>query len=149
MLKLSDWLFLLCLAAGVTILSNYVGYKVPVIESIPGVLILSGIALSGYLLSKIIPWNLPFIMYVSLMGLLLASPWSPVSAPVIQYTSKVAFLAPASAVGILAGIGMGKDFKEFRRQGWKMVVVGILVITGTYVGSVVIAHFVLKMTGAV
>lgn len=149
MLKLSDWLFLLCLAAGMTILSNYVGYKVPVIESIPGVLILSGIALTGYLLSKIIPLNLPFIMYVSLMGLFLASPWSPVSEPVIRYTSKIAFLAPAATVGILAGIGMGKDFKEFKRQGWKMVVIGILVITGTYIGSVVVAHFVLKYTGAI
>lgn len=149
MLKLSDWLFLLLLSAGVTVLSNYVGYDVPVLESIPGVLILSGIALTGFVLSKIVPLRLPFIMYVSLLGLLLASPWSPVSNWVVLYTSKVSFLAPAAPVGILAGIGMGKDFKEFKRQGWKMVIVGILVITGTYIGSVVIAHLVLKATGAV
>jgi NhaP-type Na+/H+ or K+/H+ antiporter len=140
---------LLFLSAGLTVWSNYVGYKVPALESIPGVLILSGIGLAGYLLSKIIPFRLPFIMYVSLMGLLLASPWSPVSSLVVHYTSKVNFLAPAAAVGILSGIGMGKDFKEFRRQGWKMVVIGVLVVTGTYIGSVIVAHAVLKMTGAV
>jgi NhaP-type Na+/H+ or K+/H+ antiporter len=149
MLKLSDWLFLLLLSAGLTVWSNYIGYHVAPLESIPGVLILSGIGLAGYLLSKIIPLRLPFIMYVSLMGLLLASPWSPVGSWVVEYTSKVNFLAPAAAVGILSGIGMGKDFKEFKRQGWKMIVIGVLVITGTYIGSVVVAHVVLKMTGAI
>ena len=66
---------------------------------------------------------------------------SPVSEQV-HYTSKVSFLPPAASVGILAGIGMGKDFKEFKRQSWKMIVVGLLVLTGTFTSSAVIAHFV-------
>lgn len=56
---------------------NFVGYKVSISESIPGMLILFAIALVGTLLTYIIPIkNCPAIIYISIIGVLIACPIS-------------------------------------------------------------------------
>lgn len=93
--------------------------------------------------------KLPSMMYVSLLGLLLACPVSPVKDIVVGTTSSVAFLAPATALGAFAGISLGKDLKDFAKMGWKLVLITLFVITGTFIFSALVADVVLKMTGAI
>ena len=52
-------------------------------------------------------------------------------------------------VGAYAGISISDQIRSFLKQGWKMILVGIFVMTGTFVGSALIAHVVLKITGAI
>jgi len=148
-MRAREWTFLLLIVSIIIIISNYIGYEVSIIESIPGVIILALITLGGYFLSKIIPVNLPMILYVSLLGLIVACPISPVSNVVIEEVGKISFMAPVTAVGAFAGIAMGKDLKAFKEQGWKLILVGLIVFTGTFVGSAVIAHIVLKLTNVI
>lgn len=142
---------LLCLVAVIMILTNIVGYQMPLTDSIAGILVLCAIALFGLTVSKFMNRfiKLPSMMYVSLTGLLLACPISPVKDMIIQVTSQVAFMAPATALGAFAGISLGKDLKNFAKMGWKMVVITLLVMTGTFVGSAFVADLVLRITGAV
>ena len=123
----------------------------PVGDSIIGVLLLSAISLVGLTISNFMSRfvKLPSMMYVSLLGLLLACPVSPVKDIVIETTTPVAFLAPATALGAFAGISLGKDLKEFAKMGWKLVVITLFVITGTFIFSALVADVVLKMTGAI
>ena len=123
----------------------------PVRDSIIGVLLLSAISLVGLTISNFMSRfvKLPSMMYVSLLGLLLACPVSPVKDIVIETTTPVAFLAPATALGAFAGISLGKDLKEFAKMGWKLVVITLFVITGTFIFSALVADVVLKMTGAI
>lgn len=79
--------------------------------------------------------KLPSMMYVSLLGLLLACPVSPVKDIVVGTTTPVAFLAPATALGAFAGISLGKDLKDFAKMGWKLVLITLFVITGTFIFS--------------
>lgn len=148
-MKAREWIFLLVIVSVIIIISNYIGYEVSIIDSIPGVVILALITLGGYFLSKIIPVNLPMILYVSLLGLIIASPISPVSDVVISQVDKISFMAPVTAVGAFAGIAMGKDLKAFKEQGWKLILVGMVVFTGTFLGSAIIAHIVLKLTNVI
>ncbi|MFD1363315.1 hypothetical protein [Lentibacillus salinarum] len=148
-MRVSDWVFLLLVVSFLTIVSNVIGYDVSMVESIPGALILSGVAFLGFVLGKIIPLKLPMILYVSLIGLIIASPISPISDFVIEQAGKINFMAPVTAVGAFAGIAMGKDLKTFKEQSWKMVIVGLVVFTGTFVGSAAIAHIVLNLTGVI
>ncbi|HIT03733.1 MAG TPA: DUF340 domain-containing protein, partial [Candidatus Caccocola faecipullorum] len=39
----------------------------------------------------------------------------------------------------------GKDIDALKSQGWKIVVVGLFVFVGTFIGSAVIAEVVLRM----
>ena len=135
----------------IIILTNIIGYKMPVKDSIIGVLLLSAISLIGLTISKFMSRfvKLPSMMYVSLLGLLLACPVSPVKDIVVGTTTPVAFLAPATALGAFAGISLGKDLKDFAKMGWKLVLITLFVITGTFIFSALVADIVLKMTGAI
>ena len=142
---------LLLMVSVVIILTNVIGYKMPVGDSIIGVLLLSAISLAGLTISNFMSRfvKLPSMMYVSLLGLLLACPVSPVKDIVIETTTPVAFLAPATALGAFAGISLGKDLKDFAKMGWKLVLITLFVITGTFIFSALVADVVLKMTGAI
>lgn len=142
---------LLLMVSVIIILTNVIGYKMPVKDSIIGVLLLSAISLIGLTISKFMSRfvKLPSMMYVSLLGLLLACPVSPVKYIVVETTTPVAFLAPATALGAFAGISLGKDLKDFTKMGWKLVLITLFVITGTFIFSALVADIVLKMTGAI
>lgn len=142
---------LLLIVSVIIILTNVIGYKMPVKDSIIGVLLLSAISLIGLTISKFMSRfvKLPSMMYVSLLGLLLACPVSPVKDIVVGTTTPVAFLAPATALGAFAGISLGKDLKDFAKMGWKLVLITLFVITGTFIFSALVADIVLKMTGAI
>ena len=148
-MKLKEWVVILVFVAIAIITSNLVGYDVAVFDSLIGVLILCGIALIAVLLSKVIPLKLPVILFCSLLGLLFASPISPVGDIVMESTSKIEFKAPLTIVGALAGISIGASFHQFRKQGWKMIVIALVVITSTYIGSLLISQIVLKLTNAI
>ena len=142
---------LLLMVSVIIILTNVIGYKMPVKDSIIGVLLLSAISLIGLTISKFMSRfvKLPSMMYVSPLGLLLACPVSPVKDIVVETTTPVAFLAPATALGAFAGISLGKDLKDFTKMGWKLVLITLFVITGTFIFSALVADIVLKMTGAI
>ena len=142
---------LLLMVSVIIILTNVIGYKMPVKDSIIGVLLLSAISLIGLTISKFMSRfvKLPSMMYVSLLGLLLACPVSPVKDIVLGTTTPVAFLAPATALGVFAGISLGNDLKDFAKMGWKLVLITLFVITGTFIFSALVADIVLKMTGAI
>lgn len=142
---------LLLMVSVVIILTNVIGYKMPVGDSIIGVLLLSAISLVGLTISNFMSRfvKLPSMIYVSLLGLLLACPVSPVKDIIVETTTPVAFLAPATALGAFAGISLGKDLKEFAKMGWKLVLITLFVITGTFIFSALVADIVLKMTGAI
>lgn len=142
---------LLLMVSVVIILTNVIGYKMPVGDSIIGVLLLSAISLVGLTISNFMSRfvKLPSMIYVSLLGLLLACPVSPVKDIIVETTTPVAFLAPATALGVFAGISLGKDLKEFAKIGWKLVLITLFVITGTFIFSALVADVVLKITGAI
>ena len=123
----------------------------PVGDSIIGVLLLSAISLVGLTIGNFMSRfvKLPSMIYVSLLGLLLACPVSPVKDIIVETTTPVAFLAPATALGAFAGISLGKDLKEFAKMGWKLVLITLFVITGTFIFSALVADVVLKITGAI
>ena len=142
---------LLLMVSVIVILTNIIGYKMPVRDSIIGVLLLSAISLVGLTISNFMSRfvKLPSMIYVSLLGLLLACPVSPVKDIIVETTTPVAFLAPATALGVFAGISLGKDLKEFAKMGWKLVLITLFVITGTFIFSALVADVVLKITGVI
>lgn len=144
-INMRDWtISLLFTSVITTLVANLIGNHMSIAESIPGVMILSAIAFIGIFLGKLIPLRIPAIVYVILTGLLVASPISPISQPIIDYTAKISFMAPITIVGTLAGIGL--NFKSFISQSWKMVIVAILVFTGTFLIQAIFAQVFLNLT---
>ncbi len=148
-MRIRDWLFTLGVTGAGMLLANKIGFNASVTESLPGVLVLCVIALCAAGLKAIIPLKLPTVAYCSILGLLAACPISPISKFVIDAAGKINFTAPLTMVGAYAGMSISNQLKAFIKSGWRYIIIALLVMTGTFLGSLLIAQLVLKLTGAI
>lgn len=148
-MRFREWILTLCIAGAGMMFANYIGFDVAFSESLPGVAALLGISLIAVCIARVLPIKLPTVAYCSLVGLLLACPFSPVSAPLIEAAGKINFTAPLTMVGAYAGISISGQLKIFAKQGWKMIVIALFVMTGTFLGSLLIAQGVLTLTNVI
>ena len=142
-----NWIRLLIIFSVITVVGNYLGYKHPMTDSLVGMGILSFITLAGVWMEREFPFNISSIIYISVIGILLAFPGMPTSEFVLYYVSKVELLSIVTVFLAYVGIGMGKSWDEFKALGWRAIVITILVIAATYYGSALVAHIVLVLTG--
>ena len=144
-----EWLFLLVIGACGTGLANFIGYDVGFMESLPGLAVLVIISMLAVVCTKVIPLKLRIVAYCAIIGLLAACPLSPVRTFVIDAAAKINFTAPFTMVGAYAGLAIGDQLKTFVKQGPKILLVGLLVMTGTFLGSCIWDSLILKLTGAI
>lgn len=144
-----EWLFLLVIGVCGTGLANFIGYDVGFMESLPGLAVLVIISMLAVVCTKVIPLKLPIVAYCAIIGLLAACPLSPVRTFVIDAAAKINFPAPFTMVGAYAGLAIGDQLKTFVKQGPKILLVGLLVMTGTFLGSCIWDSLILKLTGAI
>ena len=142
-----NWILLLIIFSIITVIGNYFGYKHPMYDSLVGMAILSVITLVGVWLERELPFNISSILYISVLGILIALPGMPTSDFVLYYVSKVELLSIVTVFLAYVGIGMGKSWDEFKALGWRAVVITVLVIAATYYGAAIVAHIVLVLTG--
>ncbi len=147
-MRKQEWIFTLALAGLGMMVANFIGFDVAFSQSLPGVLVLLVISAAAFL-SWLIPLKLPTVAYCSILGLLCACPISPVADFVIQSVGQINFTAPLTMVGAFAGMSISNQIKQFVKQGWKMIVISVLVMTGTFFGSLVIAQVMLQLTGTI
>ncbi|MCH3963434.1 MAG: hypothetical protein LKE46_04115 [Clostridium sp.] len=134
----------------IALVGNTLNHKVPLITGIIGMGILVGITLVGIIIKKIVPLNLPMVFWVSVVAILVTCPLNPYGAYLdAQYLDKIDMLALTTPVLAFAGLSLGKDLKLFKELSWKIVVVAIVVYTGTFFLATLIAEFVLRITGKV
>ena len=140
-----DWFLVLIISGIIMLVGNYVGFKVNIIEAIPGMLILIAVSLIGLCLSKLIPLNIPAICYISIIGILIAIPASPISSFVVEATNKINLLAICTPVLAYTGVSIGKSWADFKKIGWRGVVVTLLVIFGTFFTSALFAEIFIRI----
>ena len=136
-----EWLVLFVLAACGTGLANLIGYGVGITDSILGLAVLIVISMAAVVLTKVLPLKLPIVAY--------CSPISPVRDFVIQAASNINFMAPFTMVGAFAGLAISDQLKTFISQGWKILIVGIFVMTGTFLGSCLWDQMLLSLAGVI
>ena len=142
-----NWILLLIIFSIITTIGNYLGYKHPMADSLVGMAILSVITLIGVWLERELPFNVSSILYISIIGILIAFPGMPTSEVVLYYVSQVELLSIVTVFLAYVGIGMGKSWDEFKALGWRAIVITVLVIAATYYGAAIVAHIVLVATG--
>ena len=142
-----NWIVLLILFSIITVIGNFLGYKHPIEGSLIGMGILSVITLAGVWLERYLPFNVSSILYISIIGIILAFPGMPTSKFVLHYVSQIELLAIVTVFLAYVGIGMGKSWNEFKALGWKAILITVLVIAATYYGAAIVAHIVLVLTG--
>jgi len=151
-----EYVLILAISAVISLLGNIINTItdknpdtfVSVLDGMAGMFLLFGIALAGSILNLIFP-KIPAIIYITALGILLAMPHSPTGAFVSGQVGKIGMLPTVTPILVYAGVSMGKDWIEFKKIGWKGIVVAIFVMIGTYVGSALIAQLILSAQGII
>ncbi len=147
--KLLRWSTLLVIFSFIVAVGNFIGYHSPIIDGFIGMIIISLITIAGMSLERIVPWNIQSIIFISLIGIVLAIPGVPTSGFISHYVSQVNLATICTAFLAYVGIAIGNDWGEFKKIGLKGVIIALFVITGTYLGSAIIAHITLFATGMI
>ena len=147
--KLLRWSTLLVIFSFIVAVGNFIGYHSPIIDGFIGMIIISLITIAGMSLERIVPWNIQSIIFISLIGIVLAIPGVPTSSFISHYVSQVNLATICTAFLAYVGIAIGNDWGEFKKIGLKGVIIALFVITGTYLGSAIIAHITLFATGMI
>ncbi|MGG0643131.1 hypothetical protein ABE021_04160 [Sporosarcina gallistercoris] len=150
MLKnIQEWVLLLTIVGVSGLVGNWIGYDIFPLSALPGMAVLIGICLAGFVLKEIIPWNFPSIAYISIIGVIVSMPWFPGSDKVVEWTTQVQLLALTTPILAYAGIAIGRSWSDFVKLGWRTLIVASLVMIGTFLGSAVIAEIILRFQGII
>ena len=102
------------------------------------------------LLEKVLPVQVPVILYVALITTILSFPFTGWFAETMKNEfAKIGLLPLCTPILAYAGISAGKDLDTFKEQGLAIVCTAILAFIGTYLGSAIIAEIVLRISGVI
>jgi hypothetical protein len=85
------------------------------------------------------------IVYITTIGAYISSPWFFGAAALNGAIKSVDFLSIATVMLTLAGLSLGKDIPLLRNIGWKIIPVGLVAVTASFLLSTVIAEFALGL----
>ncbi len=141
---LAEHAVLLLVVSLVALVGNTVATDATVLQGLAGLAVLYVIAMVGLVLTYVVPLKLPSVAWISLVGILVTLPWTPGSACVLDKVSHVNFLTLATPCLAYAGIAItNREISIAKSSGWKIFIVAVFVMTGTYVGSAIIADLFL------
>lgn len=129
------------LTAGIALAGNHIATKAPFMDALIGMAVLVACIVLGYGLAALTAaWNIPALIWVSLVAAVVALPVSPVSAILNPYVAKVGILPLVTPVLAYAGLSLAKDWPVLRALGWRIVVVSLLANAGAFLAGAAIAQ---------
>lgn len=139
------------LVVGVMILvGQKIGYDIDIVGAIPGILMVIAIAVFSIFMRALTPkLQFPAFAWASLTALILSMPFMPTSEVFLKYTNQVNFLGTTTPILAFAGISVGNKILQLKKLSWKVAIVAIFVFMGTFFGSAIVSHIVLKVQGII
>ncbi|WP_129669539.1 hypothetical protein [Phytoactinopolyspora endophytica] len=117
------------------------------IAALGGMAGLYAICAGGLVLARFAPFYLPSVAWISLLGIAATVPFVPWDQAVLGVVEEIDFLALSVPCLAYAGLAVSRDEVTIaKRTGWKLAVIAVFVLAGTYLGSAVIADLVLRIT---
>lgn len=135
-MRMASWL----LVGAMVLIGNRIGYGTPMLDALPGVLIIIAAVLVGDLIYVGTRRKLPAVCWISFIAMALTFPHTPYAADVARLTGKISFLAMITPMLTFAGLSLAKDIPAFRRLGWRIVVVSLLANAGVFLAATMIAQ---------
>jgi putative effector of murein hydrolase LrgA (UPF0299 family) len=122
--------------------------------AIPALVMMFVLIVASYyiqeLVAKFVKFPIPTILYTSLITIICTIPnFLPFSNYMLAEFAKVGLLPLCTPILAYAGVAVGKDMDDFKRQGVAIVCVALITFFGTYVGSAIIAEVLLRATGVI
>lgn len=150
MLKsIQEWVMIFAIIGLIILIGNWIGYEVLPLAALPGIVVLILISLAGLIIHRLLPFKIPSIAYIGILGLIITIPGVPGAEQIGVWTEEVNLLAIATPILAYAGISIGRSWFDFTKLGWKTIVVGMFVLLGTFLGSAIVSEIVLRIQGII
>lgn len=149
-IHLAEHFSVLAIVCAIALIGNRIGPEIGLLEALPGMAIILAMVMAGLVITKIAPFYLPSVAWIALVSIVLTLPGMPGSAFILAHVQKVNVLALVTPVLAYAGLAITRsDVDTFKRSGWKIVIVALLVFVGTFIGSALVAELVMKLQGLI
>jgi hypothetical protein len=153
MLKLENTLYqlkMLLVVAVLILIGQKIGFKVPILKAVPGMILVVIVCLLSLAIKDLLPnLKFPAFAWATMIGLILSMPFMPTAKVFLEYTNQVNFLGTTTPILALAGISVGNKIPQLKKMSWKILVISLIVFASTYFGSAIIAQIVLKIQGII
>ncbi|MBK1697371.1 hypothetical protein [Rhodovibrio salinarum] len=148
-IDLADHAAVLFVVSALCLVGNTVGPGNPIVGGLIGIAILYAIVMAGLALAKWVPFYLPSVAWISIVGIVITLPGVPGQEWIVAQTGNVNFLILATPCLAYAGLAIAREEIEIAKtSGWRIALVAVFVLAGTYLGSALIADLVLSLQGA-
>ena len=114
------------------------------LDIVAGYAVMLGLVLLSIALAKATR-KISAIVFITTIGAYISSPWFFAAGPLSAAVKTVDFLSIATVMLTLAGLSLGKDIPLLKNIGWKIIPVGLVAITASFLLSTVIAEFALGL----
>jgi len=131
------------MTAVLSLLSGFIGSHQVSLTMVVGCLLLVIISMLGDCIYILLRGKIPSVCIVSLIAMLITSPWCPWAKYILSFTGSLNTLFIITPMLTLAGLSIARDLSEFRKLGWRIIVVSLMSNLGTFVGSAAIAEIFL------
>jgi hypothetical protein len=101
------------------------------------------------LVKKVLPSSLPLFAYVTIVGIVICLPETPLRAFIIDYTAKIDFLSCCVGLLAFAGLSVGGRVIELKEHSWKVVLIFLIVSTCCFFGASLVAQIGFTMKGII
>lgn len=155
--KIKNAFVLILLAAILTAIGNTIqtnvkaGLKaVPFLESLEGSLVIFGVAMVGYIISQM-PYlkKMSPVFWVGIIAVIMSSPIFPGHGYINSAASVIQFAALGTPTLAYAGLALGKDLPVLKKMSWRIVIVGLAVISGTFILATIVSQVLLILEGVI
>lgn len=144
-LGLPEYALLAAIVLAIALVGNAIDPGVPVWDAVPGALILLAIAVIGVAGTRLIG-RIPAIVWISIVAIVVTVPAFPGSEWISGRLEEVDFLALATPVLAYAGIAVtSREVAVFKRSGWRIAIVAVLVFAGSFLGAAAVADLFLLL----
>ncbi|TDS32290.1 hypothetical protein [Halanaerobium congolense] len=145
-----EYLKMLIIVGILILIGQRFGYGIAIMPALPGMVIVILISFLALTIKDSFPdLKFPAFAWASLTALILSMPFMPTADLFLKYTNEVNFLGTTTPILAFAGISVGNKIEKLKKLSWKVFIVAIAVFIGTYFGSAIVAHIVLKVQGII
>lgn len=120
------------------------------LDSLEGSLVIFGVAMVGFIISQLpILKKMSPVFWVGIIAVVMSTPGFPGSEYINSSTGVIQFAALGTPTLAYAGLALGKDLPILKKMSWKIVVVGLAVISGTFLLATIVSQIALLLEGVI
>lgn len=131
-------------SSAIALMGNWIATATSPVDAFGGACTIVAITIAGIFVGRLLRGlRLPSLLWISLIGILVAAPFSPLAGTLNPLVAKVGLLPLVTPVLAYAGLSLAKDIPLLRALGWRIVVVSLVANVGAFLAAAVISEIFL------